>query len=56
MLARELKSAENALAEESSDTNFERLLSIREQMSENRALDALIEGFGVASGRPVKSF
>ena len=56
MLAGELKAAETALANDSSVMNFERLKEIRRQMDETQSLEALIEGFGTASGRPTRSF
>ncbi|MEM0900792.1 MAG: DNA primase [Pseudomonadota bacterium] len=55
-LASELNAAERALADESSDGNLERLIDIRRQMDEMQSMEALIEGFGIASGRPNTSF
>lgn len=56
LLAGELKAAETALADDANDHNLERLLDIRREMDRSLSLEALIEGFGVASGRPTKSF
>ena len=53
----ELKAAENALAQDDSEENFDRLLQIRgKKLKAMRGTEALIEGFGVSSGRPVKGF
>ncbi len=51
-LNRELKSAEAALAQEGSETNLARLKDIQEQLSALAGMEAAVEGFGVASGRP----
>jgi len=50
-LHRELKAAEIALASESTEENFLRLLDIQSQFRDAQATEALIEGFGVQSGR-----
>lgn len=55
-LSRELKAAEAALAEDPTDINYNRLVSVQHRLRQERGLDALIEGFGVPSGRPVRSF
>ncbi|MBO6639373.1 MAG: DNA primase [Roseitalea sp.] len=55
-LSRELRAAEAALAEEDSDANLNRLITVQERARREQGLDALIEGFGLSSGRPVKSF
>ena len=55
-LHRELKAAEGALAEEDSERNFERLVQIRNEIARTDTVEALIEGFGIPSGRPVGSF
>ena len=52
----ELKAAENALAQDDSEENFDRLLQIRGEIEGDEGTEALIEGFGVSSGRPVKGF
>jgi len=55
-LHRELKSAEQALASDDSEENLERLLQIQTEIARDEGMEALIEGFGVSSGRPSKSF
>jgi DNA primase len=50
-LKTELRFAESALAAEANDENFERLLDIRAQMNNVSATEALLDGFGVMSGR-----
>ena len=55
-LNRELKTAERALADENSQENLERLLHIQQELARVDGIEALIEGFGVSSGRPSKSF
>lgn len=55
-LHRELKAAEGALAEEDSERNFERLVQIRREIARTDTVEALIEGFGMSSGRPARSF
>ena len=52
----ELKAAERALAQDDSEENLERLLQIRGEMELDEGTEALIEGFGVSSGRPSKGF
>ncbi|MCG6858415.1 MAG: DNA primase [Salaquimonas sp.] len=55
-LNRELKAAEGALAEEDSEQNFERLVQISNELARTDTVEALIEGFGVSSGRPTRTF
>jgi DNA primase len=50
-LNKELRIAEAALAADANDENFERLLDIRAQMHNANATEALLDGFGVMSGR-----
>ncbi|MGI9353187.1 MAG: DNA primase [Rhizobiaceae bacterium] len=52
----ELKVAERALADDDSQENLERLLQIQQELSRSDGIEALIDGFGVSSGRPVKGF
>jgi DNA primase len=47
----ELHSAQVALAQDASEVNLARLLDIREQLSALTGTEAMIEGFGAASGR-----
>ena len=55
MLHRELKAAETALATESTEENFLRLVDIQAQVRAAQGAEALIEGFGVQSGRVGRS-
>ncbi|MAS03970.1 MAG: DNA primase [Ahrensia sp.] len=55
-LRRELRAAEAALGSEASDFNFGRLADIRKEIDETESLEALVDGFGVSSGRPSRSF
>ncbi|QPF88007.1 DNA primase [Bradyrhizobium genosp. L] len=50
-LLREMKDAEAALADDSSETNLAWLLDIQARMAEADGTEALIEGFGELSGR-----
>ncbi|MCF6322250.1 MAG: DNA primase [Rhizobiaceae bacterium] len=52
----ELKAAQHALAHDDSEENLERLLQIRGEIESDEGTEALIEGFGVSSGRPSKGF
>jgi DNA primase len=55
-LHRELKAAEIALQAEPSDENLARLFDIQTQLANAEGTEALMEGFGQASGRPVRAF
>ncbi|MGB7286018.1 MAG: DNA primase [Salaquimonas sp.] len=55
-LHRELKSAEQALASDDSEENLQRLLHIQAEIAKDEGMEALIDGFGVSSGRPAKGF
>jgi len=55
-LSRELRAAEAALADDPTEVNYNRLVSVQQKLRQEQGLDALIEGFGMPSGRPVKSF
>jgi DNA primase len=50
-LHRELKAAEAALATEPTDENYRHMLEIQAQFRDAQATEALIEGFGIPSGR-----
>lgn len=50
-LHNDLKAAEAALAAEPTEENYQHLLDIQAQIRSASATEALIEGFGVASGR-----
>ena len=52
----ELKAAQSALAQDDSEENLDRLLQIRGEIERDDGTQALIEGFGVSSGRPSKGF
>ena len=54
-LHKELKQAEAALASDPTDENYRRLVEIQAQFRDVQATEALIEGFGVLSGRAGKS-
>ncbi len=55
-LTRELKDAELALGADNSEANYTRLLDVKGRLSTVEGTEALIEGFGASSGRPVRSF
>ncbi|MGH6763873.1 MAG: DNA primase [Phyllobacterium sp.] len=50
-LHKELKLAEVALATETTDENYNRLLDIQNDIRRTEAIEALIDGFGATSGR-----
>ncbi|MGI9402464.1 MAG: DNA primase, partial [Rhizobiaceae bacterium] len=52
----ELRQAEKALANNESEENFERLVQIRNELEREDGMEALIEGFGMSSGRPAGGF
>jgi DNA primase len=52
----ELRVAERALASDNSQENLDRMLLIQQELSRSDGLEALIEGFGVSSGRPARGF
>jgi DNA primase len=54
-LNRELKDAERALGEEPTDANLAWLRDVQGRLSALDGTEALIEGFGVSSGRPARS-
>ena len=55
-LHKELKAAEMALATEPTDANYRHLVAIQTQFRDVQATEALIEGFGVSSGRAAINF
>jgi len=55
-LHKELKAAEMALATEPTDENYRHLVEIQTQFRDVQATEALIEGFGISSGRGGRSF
>jgi DNA primase len=54
-LAKELRDAEQALGQDSSEANYSWLQDIKARQSALDGTEALIEGFGVASGRAVRA-
>jgi DNA primase len=52
MLERDLKAAERLFAEDPSEGNLKRLNEIREELRSASGTEALVDGFGAASGRP----
>jgi DNA primase len=54
-LLRELKDAELALGEEATEANYAWLRDVKQRLSEVDGTEALIEGFGDASGRVLRS-
>jgi DNA primase len=50
-LHKELKAAEVALATDPTDENYRHMLEIQAQFRDAQATEALIEGFGISSGR-----
>ncbi|WP_029004948.1 DNA primase [Azorhizobium doebereinerae] len=50
-LSRELREAERSLGDDPSDANFAWLRDVRERLSAAEGTEALVEGFGAASGR-----
>ncbi len=55
-LSTELKVAERALASENTEQNFSRLIELRNELEKEAGTEALIEGFGLSSGRPARGF
>ncbi len=54
-LTRELKDAEQALGQDSSEANYLRLRDVKARLSRVEGTEALIEGFGASSGRGARS-
>jgi DNA primase len=55
-LIKELKDAELALGQESTEAHYSWLRDVKARLSAIDGTEALIEGFGVPSGRPARSF
>jgi len=55
-LEAELKDAERAYDEIGDEASFDRLILAKQQLASDDGMEALIEGFGRASGRPARSF
>jgi DNA primase len=54
-LTKELKDAEQALGQDSSEANYLRLRDVKDRLSRMDGTEALIEGFGASSGRGARS-
>jgi DNA primase len=54
-LVKELKDAEWALGQDSSESNYLRLVDVKARLARMEGTEALIEGFGASSGRGVRS-
>ena len=54
-LTRELKDAETALGQDNTEANYARLRDVKARLDSLEGTEALIEGFGASSGRPVRS-
>jgi len=54
-LTKELKDAEQALGQDSSEANYLRLRDVKARLSRMEGTEALIEGFGASSGRGAHS-
>jgi len=54
-LTRELKDAETALGQDNTETNYARLRDVKARLTSLEGTEALIEGFGASSGRPIRS-
>jgi DNA primase len=54
-LHRELKLAETALATDPTEENYRHLIDVQAQFRDIQATEALIEGFGISSGRAERS-
>ncbi|MEO1397863.1 MAG: DNA primase [Pseudomonadota bacterium] len=52
----ELKLAETAFAELGDEASYRRLVSIQAEIANSDGTEALIDGFGVSSGRPLRNF
>jgi DNA primase len=54
-LTKELRDAEQALGQDSSEANYLRLRDVKARLSRMEGTEALIEGFGASSGRGARS-
>jgi DNA primase len=55
-LHKELKAAEAALATDPTEENYRHLVEIQTQFRDVQTPEALIDGFGVSSGRAARNF
>jgi DNA primase len=54
-LIKELREAEQALGQETTEANYSWLQDVKGRLAVLDGTEALIEGFGASSGRPVRS-
>ena len=54
-LTKELRDAEQALGQDSTEANYSWLQDVKARLSVLDGTEAMIEGFGASSGRPVRS-
>jgi DNA primase len=54
-LLRELRDAELALGQDNTEANYSWLRDVKARLSAIDGIEALIEGFGVPSGRPART-
>jgi DNA primase len=54
-LIKELREAEQALGQETTEANYSWLQDVKARLAALDGTEALIEGFGASSGRPVRS-
>lgn len=54
-LTKELKEAEQALGQDSSEANYLRLRDVKDRLAQMDGTEALIEGFGASSGRGART-
>lgn len=55
-LESELRLAEGAYAREDNEANWENLKQVRNELAREEGMEAMIEGFGVSSGRPSRNY
>ncbi len=55
-LSKELRAAEQALGQESTEANYSWLRDVKTRLSAIEGTEALVDGFGAASGRPARSW
>jgi DNA primase len=55
-LSKELRAAEQALGQESTEANYSWLRDVKNRLSAIDGTEALVDGFGAASGRPARSW
>ncbi|EFL91048.1 DNA primase [Ahrensia sp. R2A130] len=55
-LAAGLKAVERTFAENWDEESLQRLMALKQELASETGTEALIEGFGLSSGRPSRSF